>query len=94
MLKQSELNSNAEGNCGSRGLTIWSITLNTGHDCFYYTKGLLFPSLVLYAHINTQRLEHGLMAFAVRYNNSLVCKQITTVFPLDLVSVQPVNVPL
>ena len=36
----------AEGNGGCRGLTIWSITLNIGHDCFYYTESQSFTHLV------------------------------------------------
>ena len=37
----------AEGNGDCQGLTISSITLNTGHDCFYYTESQSFTQLVI-----------------------------------------------
>ena len=33
-------------NGGCRGLTIRSVTLNMGHDCFYYTERLSFTHLL------------------------------------------------
>ena len=43
---QPKASSSASGNGGCRGLTIWSVTLNMGHDCFYYTKIIFFTHLV------------------------------------------------
>ena len=89
--------SSAEGNGGCRGLTICSVTLNTGHDCFYYTESLSFTYLVYLCTLGpflickTQRIEHELVhGFS---NNSLSCKRMTTFSPLPLVSKQLVNVP-
>ena len=31
---------------GYQGLRIWSITLNTGHGCFFYTRSQSFTHLV------------------------------------------------
>ena len=39
-------------------------------------------------------LERELVAVTVRYNNSLVCKQMKVFSPLLLVSVQLVNIPI
>ena len=69
-----------------------------GHDCFYYIESQSFTQLVYLCTlgpIKTQRLEHELVAFEVRYNNSLVCKQqMLTFSSLLLVSAQLVNIPV
>ena len=57
----------ATGNGGCQGLTIKSITLNTGHDCFYNTDSLSFTHLVyLYTlgPFETQKLELELVAIS------------------------------
>ena len=76
-------------------MIIGSITLHTGHDCFYYTESQSFTHL---AHLctlgpfNTQKLEHELVAFTVRYHNLLGCKQMTTFSPSLSVSAQLVKI--
>ena len=40
------------------------------------------------------KLEHELVAFAVRCRNSLVCKQMTAFSPLFLAFAQLVNIPV
>ena len=78
-------------------MTISSITLNSGQDCFYHTESQSFTDLVSLCTLGpfkTQRLEQELVNFAERYNRSLVCKHMTTFSPLFLVSAQLVNIPL
>ena len=75
---------------GCQGLTIWSITFNTGHDCFHYTESQSFTHLVVrYAHFK-QHKDHRVRACGF-YNNSLVWKQMTTFSPLLLISAQLLN---
>ena len=50
----------AEGSGGCQGLTVRSITLNTGHDYFYYTESQSFTHLIYLRTLGpfkTQRLE-------------------------------------
>ena len=88
----------AEGNGGCRGRQ--SDLSHSTQSMFVFITLKVNRSLSLFISADTlgpfktQRLEHEHVAFAVRYSNSLVCKQTTTISPLLLVSAQLVNILL